>query len=419
MSTWSDEEARELQEKGNDYARRTWLKNAPPVGQNGRPEEGDNIDVFKRFVIDAYERKLYHGEDEGSWAATGSSNLPPPTVTAGPAAAPSKPKSKVSTIAPVRRKFSTASSTVITPAPAPPVVADLLDFTSTPNESIQSSGNNTTFQANFGDIFAPVTTTTTTTTTTTMKPTTTSSSTPANTAVPVVSSTSASTAIKNDPFQPNLYSSTWNANVNFTQLAAPFSASSGFTFIDDNNTSKPAPTMATTTTTPQPIMSNHTMSGNSSSISSMNMSAMTGNRSMGWNNQNNQHSFQNEGIGNMQQIGSMGMMQNQQMMMMMQQQQQKINNNTNPINGATRNNVMGSGIMNNNYNNNGSSMMNMNMMNTNMTSNGTNISTIMNQQQHNRNSNSNSNMNDNLKGSLNSLQMNMSSMHAWSSGLDK
>merc|ERR1711966_429286 len=106
------------------------------------------------------------------------------------------------------------------------------------------------------------------------------------------------------------------------------------------------------------------MSGNSSSISSMNMSAMTGNRSMGRNNQNNQHSFQNEGIGNMQQIGSVGMMQNQQMMMMMQQQQQKINNNTNPINGASRNNVMGSGIMNNNYNNNGSSMMNMNMMNT-------------------------------------------------------
>ena len=84
MSSWSDDEAAELQRKGNDYARRTWLKNAPPPGQGGRPQEGDHVDVFKRFVVDCYERRRYYGEDTG----------------APPAAAPA-PQQQVATAIPV------------------------------------------------------------------------------------------------------------------------------------------------------------------------------------------------------------------------------------------------------------------------------------------------------------------------------
>lgn len=48
-SSWSDDEVAELQRKGNDFACRTWLKNAPPPGSGGR--EGDDFNFFKQFVV--------------------------------------------------------------------------------------------------------------------------------------------------------------------------------------------------------------------------------------------------------------------------------------------------------------------------------------------------------------------------------
>lgn len=66
MSSWTDAEVAELEAKGNDHARRTWLKNAPPPGTNGRPKEGDHVDVFKRFVVDVYEKRRYYGPDDGA-----------------------------------------------------------------------------------------------------------------------------------------------------------------------------------------------------------------------------------------------------------------------------------------------------------------------------------------------------------------
>ena len=423
MSSWTDQEVAELQMKGNDYARRTWLKNAPPIGTNGRPKEGDHVDVFKRFVVDVYERKRYYGEDEGAVASmsTTSSTTPPTHVATALPLSSARGNNRVTSASrvPVRaaapvvqnRASLPPVSYAHKPTPTPPSaapVADLLDFTSMPStattttQPAANNSSNTTFQANF-DIFAPATTTSAST----------------NTTVP-----------SNDPFQSNFDSSSTpsqpntNGFANQSAAAAASTASSGFSFIGNNNMSAPA---VAATPTPaavkKPVMSNHTMSGTSSLISSMNMSAPQGNGNggMGWNNNNNnnQSSF-NGGMGNMQpqmgnnmqQMGNMQMMQQQQMMMMQQQQQQQMNT-MNGMGMGMRNNAMGTGMMmannnnNNNNNNNMNPMMNqqrMNNMNTNF--NGTN-------------SNNNSNSAANSKGSMDSLQMNMSSMNTWSSGINK
>jgi len=63
MSSWDTGEVLQLKKHGNDYARRVWLANAPAVGEGGRPREGDDVNVFKRFVVEAYERKRYYLEE--------------------------------------------------------------------------------------------------------------------------------------------------------------------------------------------------------------------------------------------------------------------------------------------------------------------------------------------------------------------
>ena len=51
-----------LKPRGNEYARKVWLGNAPNVGEGGRPKEGDDINVFKRFIVECYENKRYYRE---------------------------------------------------------------------------------------------------------------------------------------------------------------------------------------------------------------------------------------------------------------------------------------------------------------------------------------------------------------------
>ena len=134
MSSWTDAEVAELEAKGNDYARNTWLKNAPPVGTGGRPKEGDHIDVFKRFVVDVYEHKKYYGEYSGAPPAA----TPQHVATAIPIAVPlSQP--------PITRPSHFSKAPVAAPAPKAPT-ADLLDFAAAPASS--------SFQADF-DAFAP------------------------------------------------------------------------------------------------------------------------------------------------------------------------------------------------------------------------------------------------------------------------
>ena len=139
MSSWTDAEVAELELKGNDYARRTWLQKAPPIGTGGRPKEGDHVDVFKRFVVDAYERKRYYGEDSGSSAAPASSQLQ--VATAVPISQPPP--------AAARRLAQRAMPPVVAPAPPQPAVAaapaaDLLDFSGPAPAPAPAS-----FQANF------------------------------------------------------------------------------------------------------------------------------------------------------------------------------------------------------------------------------------------------------------------------------
>src|SRR6056300_1613999 len=63
MSSWDMGEVLKLKRYGNNYARQTWLGNAPEIGCNGRPNmSGDDINVYKRFIVDVYEKKLYYCE---------------------------------------------------------------------------------------------------------------------------------------------------------------------------------------------------------------------------------------------------------------------------------------------------------------------------------------------------------------------
>ena len=123
MSSWTDAEVAELELKGNDYARRTWLKNAPPVGSNGRPKEGDHVDVFKRFVVDVYERRKYYGDD--------TTGVTPQevVVTAMP-------------IAPATFPMAAPTRPVHAPPPQPPPApaVDLLDFGNVPSAPPSSGG---------------------------------------------------------------------------------------------------------------------------------------------------------------------------------------------------------------------------------------------------------------------------------------
>ena len=62
MSSWDQGEILKLRTHGNDYARAVWLANAPEVGKGGRPKEGDDINLFKRFIVEVYEQKRYYQE---------------------------------------------------------------------------------------------------------------------------------------------------------------------------------------------------------------------------------------------------------------------------------------------------------------------------------------------------------------------
>ena len=146
---WTDEEVAELARKGNDHCRRTWLKNAPPPGTGGRPAPGMDINLFKKFVIEAYEYKRYYGEDDG--ADTGAQPMP---RAAPPPPAPA---------APPQRRVMPRAAPAPAPVPPPAPVMDLLDFgatTTTPASApsaTPAAANVNLFQANFDAAPAPPT----------------------------------------------------------------------------------------------------------------------------------------------------------------------------------------------------------------------------------------------------------------------
>lgn len=73
MSTWTDGEVLALKKHGNAYARAVWLANAPPIGTAGRPKEGDDLNVFKRFIVDVYENRRYYSESGSNHSSSGLS----------------------------------------------------------------------------------------------------------------------------------------------------------------------------------------------------------------------------------------------------------------------------------------------------------------------------------------------------------
>ena len=445
MSSWTDAEVAELERKGNDYARRTWLKNAPPVGQGGRPKEGDHIDVFKRFVVDVYERKRYYGEDDGNTG--GSTPQSANFVAANHTPRVADPTPKMTARAPVRKAA---------PQPAPPraaPVADLLDFSSTPSSiplSGATSNSNSlgnTFVANF-DAFAPTEPTsgrssgakTTATPSLIRQPVATSSTNSHDNAfvanfdafAPAISATgpsntgeAAAAPIKKDPFQATVSKGTSSVEASFDAFAPASTISSkdvttATTQIENDPFKPKGPQTISSSSNPsgtsllpptvakKPVMNSNTMSQKSSLISSMSMPAPG---AMGTN------SF--GGLGNMQPLQQqINMMQQQQMnmnmmngmrmnnnsmgvgMQSMQQQMMMQQQQMNMMNGMRmNNNSMGVGLMNNNN----SMMMNQqrNMMNGNHFGSMTNGA--------NRKS----------SGGMQSLQMNTSSMSAWSTGMNK
>lgn len=69
MSTWTVEEVLDLttiRGGGNEVALRTWLANAPPIGGRydggSRPKSGDRIEIYKQFIVDCYEKRLFYGD---------------------------------------------------------------------------------------------------------------------------------------------------------------------------------------------------------------------------------------------------------------------------------------------------------------------------------------------------------------------
>ena len=130
MSTWTTGEVLALSSAktgGNDRARRVWLGNAPPVGAGGRPAEGSDVNVFKRFVVDAYDNRRYFREDDedgagdggdGAGAGAGLSVTATTTTTTAAIAAPPAPPPAAASRRPPPPP----------PPPAPPAAPDLLDF---------------------------------------------------------------------------------------------------------------------------------------------------------------------------------------------------------------------------------------------------------------------------------------------------
>jgi hypothetical protein len=123
MSSWTSGEVLALSSPktgGNDRARRVWLGNAPPVGTGGRPMEGSDVNVFKRFIVEAYEDRRYYREEEvGEERARVGADGPLPsrtttTTIAAPAVAARRPPPPFA--APVKAPQAQASA------------PDLLDF---------------------------------------------------------------------------------------------------------------------------------------------------------------------------------------------------------------------------------------------------------------------------------------------------
>jgi len=120
MSSWDQGEVLRLKKNGNNVARKSWLAGAPEPGVGGRPKEGDDVNVFKRFIVAVYENKRYYREAGDAVIAIASNET---------RATPSQSQ-------PSRHPRAVTHSPAPRPAPVPALApaVDLLDFGAFDNE---------------------------------------------------------------------------------------------------------------------------------------------------------------------------------------------------------------------------------------------------------------------------------------------
>ncbi|GFH58993.1 hypothetical protein CTEN210_15469 [Chaetoceros tenuissimus] len=338
MSSWDQGEVLKLKRHGNEVARNTWLANAPPVGQGGRPKEGDDVNVFKRFIVTVYENKKYYSADgEVSSPVKSSIEAPPPQPTAT-FDAPTQP---------VKSRKPKQKAKPKAPAPAPAV--DLLDFgafdsaptpgpsTQPANQSSVSTGNASNDFADFGafESAAP----------STSNQSSISVSSPTFDAFGDFSQAPAPAPVATNTFDP------------FDNTSADTSATATTQSNDLLSMTQPSTSTTASTTTKKPVMGNN--QGTSSMISSMGQAPMMNN--MGMNNMNNANmnmmnntnmnmmnnmNMANFGGNNNMMMPNQGMMNSQQQMMMMQQQMNNMAIHQSQQNQMQNNfNMMNNGMM--------------------------------------------------------------------------
>ena len=125
MSSWDQGEVLKLKKHGNNYARKVWLATAPEPGIGGRPKEGDDVNVFKRFVVTVYENRRYYREAD----ELGAGNQAITAQQVKPVAVHVPPKEARVTAIP-KKVASSRKARVRAPAPTPmpTPTPDLLDF---------------------------------------------------------------------------------------------------------------------------------------------------------------------------------------------------------------------------------------------------------------------------------------------------
>ena len=131
MSNWTMDEVNELLDAnhgGNRAAQHIWLGNAPAIGGRyaggARPKAGDRVDIFKQFILDAYEHGKFKASTpyQPSDGTSSSASSGPSPVNSAPVS-PKPPSSRPPSVLPPA-------------APAPSLLDDDL-FSSTPSSFSQ------------------------------------------------------------------------------------------------------------------------------------------------------------------------------------------------------------------------------------------------------------------------------------------
>ncbi len=388
MSSWDQGEVLKLKTHGNDYARKVWLGKAPPAGVGGRPKQGDDINVFKRFVVVVYENKKYYTE-AGANESIGADNHS--GVASGERAPPVHGNVSSSTLNVRQERNAQVASARRAPAPAPKPaptpaapVLDLLDFgafdsapapTSVPPQASTGFADFSQAQplAAAAPSFDPFNNSSSNNTSSHPKsqnpPLLVKPGSSSNSHDPFASSTNpvAFAKTSNDPFAPTSITSTSNMNVSFD----PFSNNSvpnsniNTANVDNMNKAK-APVMKNMNFTAagnNHFMNNMNMSSNSNmmmngGIMSNSKNNMMNNGMMNYNNNMMMNGMSNNNMGFNPQIQTMMMQQQNsfgRMNNMMQQGQPSntgMNMHHNGMNMAHPMNINVMQPMNNNISNN-------------------------------------------------------------------